>query len=406
MFLDNKYSICVAKLNEYFSKENHKNRYLVIFGMNAYAKILIAYFHDRGIPIGAVIDNDSSKQGYIYCGEKIRKPEEVMCALPENAIIIVSSKAYKDSITKDIIGYQEKYADQIWYADLHEELDIPSKLTDKSGLRKAKLQDIQKENFNMLAWLVDVCRENGLRCFVNYGTLLGAVRHNGFIPWDDDVDVCLPISDYVKLHKILEKQDQYGFESMLAEKSECLSMSTIAKIKSKKIIVEDTNFPVTYEDFLAIDIWAMGGYPDNEEESQEYYRELRMLADEWKETAVIPFGTEYFKEDAYRKLAHKLLCTMSRYDYETSHYVGEVYCGFLGHIRHDVLRRGLGKYNYEKTVTAMFEGKEIEVPQGYDEILRSKYGDWTIPPEDADKRIHSFSSAAYIIDDSYFEVNG
>ena len=61
------------------------------------------------------------------------------------------------------------------------------------------LRLIQKVNLIFLKKITDLCEKNGLTYFINYGTLLGAVRHKGFITWDDDVDICLLRDDYEKL---------------------------------------------------------------------------------------------------------------------------------------------------------------------------------------------------------------
>ena len=70
----------------------------------------------------------------------------------------------------------------------------------------------------MLRWFHDVCQEHGLRYYVLGGTMLGAVRHQGFIPWDDDVDVGMPRADYLRFWQWMEQQPpgRYRLELLLA----------------------------------------------------------------------------------------------------------------------------------------------------------------------------------------------
>ena len=61
------------------------------------------------------------------------------------------------------------------------------------------VRPLQKQVFAILQFLDEICRRNNFTYYLAYGTLLGAVRHKGFIPWDDDVDIWMPREDYMKL---------------------------------------------------------------------------------------------------------------------------------------------------------------------------------------------------------------
>ena len=69
-------------------------------------------------------------------------------------------------------------------------------------MQKLTLDEIKKTELEILLSFDKVCRENGLKYSMCAGTLLGAVRHKGFIPWDDDIDVCMPRPDYEKLIRL------------------------------------------------------------------------------------------------------------------------------------------------------------------------------------------------------------
>ncbi len=75
-------------------------------------------------------------------------------------------------------------------------------ITDPYGIR-----NIQERSLSILKFLDKVCRQNGLTYYLAYGTLLGAVRHEGFIPWDDDVDVWMTREDYMKLLSYLRENN-------------------------------------------------------------------------------------------------------------------------------------------------------------------------------------------------------
>ena len=69
---------------------------------------------------------------------------------------------------------------------------------------KLNLQQIKKIELDILKEFVAYCDKHSLRYYLAYGSLIGAIRHHGFIPWDEDIDVMMPRSDYEKLHELVK----------------------------------------------------------------------------------------------------------------------------------------------------------------------------------------------------------
>ena len=66
-------------------------------------------------------------------------------------------------------------------------------------MKKLTDKEVKQIELDILEYVHNFCEENGLKYIMNYGTLIGAVRHKGFIPWDDDIDISMPRADYKKL---------------------------------------------------------------------------------------------------------------------------------------------------------------------------------------------------------------
>ena len=74
-------------------------------------------------------------------------------------------------------------------------------------MKKLTDKEVKQIELDILEYVHNFCEENGLKYIMNYGTLIGAVRHKGFIPWDDDIDISMPRADYEKLSKERTLQD-------------------------------------------------------------------------------------------------------------------------------------------------------------------------------------------------------
>ena len=90
-------------------------------------------------------------------------------------------------------------------------------------MRELNLQEIQQASFQTFLKLDSLCRKLNLHYFLAYGTLIGAIRHNGFIPWDDDIDVMMLRPDLIKLaHYLDEHLEEETFQTLHSRKYETL----------------------------------------------------------------------------------------------------------------------------------------------------------------------------------------
>lgn len=129
----------------------------------------------------------------------------------------------------------------------------------------------------LLETIDKICRENDLRWWAHYGTLLGTIRHGGFIPWDDDLDICMPREDYVRLEQVLKSySDDLYIMSMTDhnEKKDYLNFCSRIAWNRKHII--DRDYFKTYHDFLfpcGVDIFLLD-YLSDDDEYESFRRDL------------------------------------------------------------------------------------------------------------------------------------
>ena len=125
------------------------------------------------------------------------------------------------------------------------------------------LKHIQDLNLMMLTDFIKICEENDIEYFADSGTLIGAVIHNGFIPWDDDVDLILLRDQYEKLLDILEKlpQDKYELLSSRNKKGYCrlYSQWNLKGTKTEEYYDNNTDFTLG----LSLDIFVLDNIPDD-----------------------------------------------------------------------------------------------------------------------------------------------
>ena len=142
------------------------------------------------------------------------------------------------------------------------------KTENQNDLRKLQLVEL-----DILKEFLRICKKHHLRYYALGGTLLGAVRHEGFIPWDDDIDLLMPRPEYDKLQEIVRKQPlmpRYSFNS-----SDLGNLNDpMCKIFDLNTRVDKKYIDDPYDRYLWIDIFPMDGLPDDEDEVRSIYRKV------------------------------------------------------------------------------------------------------------------------------------
>lgn len=260
-------------------------------------------------------------------------------------------------------------------------------------MRELSLKENKQYQLEILKDVAKFCDETGLRYYIAYGTLIGAVRHKGFIPWDDDIDLQMPRPDYDKFIGTY-KSDIY---KVIVPCDEMSKHSVVKVIDTRTVKCETgVKYQPGEEHGIDIDIFPMDGQPECEKEFKEYYKNKQSLLRKFHYTicdfkqystkakiaCFIPYiYSNLISRKGIMKRLHKV---NKKFDYDSTRYVGAT----------DSLYNSINNRHprewYNDTVCLEFEGCEFKAPVGYDAILRQMYGDYmTLPPEEKQTTHHS-----------------
>ena len=125
------------------------------------------------------------------------------------------------------------------------------------------IRDKQNLMLPVMVFIDKICREYNLRYSLAYGTLIGAIRHKGFIPWDDDIDIIMPRPDYEKLQNIIKAMNFDEFGLMDSNDLDSFYVTRMAKVYNKKTYLKEFPHKYVLEYGAFVDIFAVNGMPDD-----------------------------------------------------------------------------------------------------------------------------------------------
>ena len=230
---------------------------------------------------------------------------------------------------------------------------------------KSDIEMIQSKIIELLRLFIDVCENNDLTYYALGGTLLGAVRHKGFIPWDDDIDLGMPRADYERFKQIANERFNGKYQFLSEDTPGYRKAFSVIRDTSTRIMMNYSN--VEQEESLWIDIFSIV----NQNKADR----------PWHEKLIIKIANHLKIENilSFEKQQYKYLKTIKKYS------VTEGYAGnFTGAYK---LRELVPSDYFGKPTKLYFEGIELKCPNKYKDYLKAIYGEDYMTPPPIEQRV-------------------
>ena len=258
------------------------------------------------------------------------------------------------------------------------------------------MTELQSKLVEIMSYFHDFCCKNNIRYYVLGGTCLGAVRHQGFIPWDDDVDVGLPRADYDKLIDLMKASNtsKYVLETPLENKDFVYSFSKF--YDTETTLTENTRYKTRRGAY--IDIFPLDGAGNTKEEALKHFKKIERYNNyiSTKTCAINPKRALYKNAAivlgrcipefvcgwrwAYKKV--DALCREKCFD--NAVYIGNMYGAWR---EREIMERSV----FGEPVLYDFEGLELYGPHDADKYLTLMYGNYMqLPPKEKQVTHHDF----------------
>lgn len=257
------------------------------------------------------------------------------------------------------------------------------------------IREIQQMELGIMEYIHEVCQKIGVKYFLAYGSLIGAVRHKGFIPWDDDMDICMLREDYEKLQDYLIANPDERYEVM-SYKNNLNYVYPFMKVQDNQTYLLEEDVRIDSNMGIYVDIFPVDGYEDDSVFKDKMTRLIKkrqlscytfkgitntksLLNSLIRYISVIIF---YFTNtNKYIRGIDELAQSRKVDDYELVDYL----------IYKDMNKPVWKREWLKQTITGVFEGKEFMILKNYHEILTSDYGDYMqLPPVELRFSHHDF----------------
>lgn len=266
--------------------------------------------------------------------------------------------------------------------------------------KKLNNKQVKEALLDTLVYFDKICKKYDLKYTLDAGTLLGAVRHHGFIPWDDDIDVAMPYTDYKKLISLsneINKNNRFiihGYSKEINDKENYIY--PYLKLEDNHTIAD---FKMNKDQGGAwVDIFPLNNVPANSKLYLKYIRKLRIYY------RLLFIGNRRFKENKIKsgirsliyldrnRMRDKMIKSIDKLDeLPATNYLSETIGNCMCDTSAEVFRKKIPIEWFDNLAKLEFEGYKFCAISEYEKYLTMQYGDWRkLPPLEDRVNSHSF----------------
>ena len=247
----------------------------------------------------------------------------------------------------------------------------------------AKLKKIWAVELDLLDKFLAFCSEHEIKVIAWAGTLLGAVRHKGFIPWDDDADIAMTRENFEKLLKIISKKQfdyPYFLQTAYNDKKFFFGYARFRNSETTGHIIG--NDSSDYNNGIYIDVYVLDGYGTTEKEQKLHIKKKQ----KWERLIIIGYGSLQSKS-SIKKVIKMFLrpvirffwtydSLLEKYDANMKLFKNSEKIGIFTHQESLMRKYWCSPKDFDEIIYADFEMIKIPIPKNYDEILTHMYGNY------------------------------
>ena len=267
--------------------------------------------------------------------------------------------------------------------------------------KEVSLDEIKKINIDLLKYVKKICEENNLQYFLAYGTLLGAVRHKGFIPWDDDIDLFMKREDFDKFKSMINKYNTKDIEILHFDTSDKYLFSWM-KVCDKNTVITPSRFSSGRLYGVSIDIFPLDElHGNNFEECKEYLKEFNSGYKRDFDRKFKSYNCYSITYKPFKYISKKIIFTLTnQFSKKNAKEVLKEYENKLRSNKSEYVSYAfssapfiLKKSIFNGKEELLFEGEKYSVPCNYDEVLKISYGDYMkLPPKEKQVTHHDYKA--------------